>query len=67
MCNETLTETLEENFGNSGTCNNFVKNHTATDGNKRAHRIPYQASYKYTQRGLPEMEVLPRLQGPHGI
>ena len=38
-----------------------------TDGNKHAHRIPHQASYKYMQRGLPEKEVLPRLQGPRGI
>ena len=40
MCNETLTETLEENFGSSDTCNNFVKNHITIDGNKHAHRIP---------------------------
>jgi hypothetical protein len=62
MCNETLTETLEENFCSSDTYNNFVKNHMTIGGNKHAHRIPYQASYKYTQRGLPEKEVLPRLQ-----
>jgi hypothetical protein len=67
MCNETLTETLEKHFGSSDTCNNFVKNHMTIDGNKQAHRIPYQASYKYTQRVLPKKEVLPRLQGPRGI
>ena len=32
-----------------------------------SNRIPYQASYKYRQRGLPEKEVLPHLQGPRGI
>jgi len=47
MCNETLTDTLEGNFGSADTCNNLVKNHIATDGNKHAHRIPHQASYKY--------------------
>jgi hypothetical protein len=67
MCTETLTETLEENFGRSNACNYFVKNHITIDGNKHAHRIPYQASYEYTQVGLPEKEVLPRFQGPRGI
>jgi hypothetical protein len=32
-----------------------------------SNRAPHQATYKYTQRGVPEKEVIPRLHAPRVI